>query len=66
MSSTTAPAGGSSRRTHVLRALPWLWLGLSAGWAIVIFATDQLAWPLALWIATTLGPLTARTKRQER
>lgn len=31
---------------------------MSALWAVVIFVTDQLAWPLALWIATTLGPLT--------
>jgi hypothetical protein len=46
------------RRDQLLSALPWLWLALSAVWAAVIFVTDQLAWPLALWIATTLGPLT--------
>ena len=51
------------RRTHLLSALPWLWLGLSAAWAVVIFVTDQLAWPLALWIATTVGPLTALKAR---
>ncbi len=50
-----------------LGALPWLWLGLSVVWAVVIFATDQLAWPLALWIATTIGPLTAlKARRQTR
>jgi hypothetical protein len=43
---------------RVLQALPWLWLAMSAVWAIVIIVTDQLAWPLALWIATTVGPLT--------
>jgi hypothetical protein len=31
---------------------------MSALWAVVIIVTDQLAWPLALWIATTVGPLT--------
>lgn len=40
------------------QALPALWLVMSIGWAVVIFVTDQLAWPLALWVATTLGPLT--------
>ncbi len=40
------------------RAVPWLWLALSALWAVVIIVTDLAAWPLALWIATTLGPLT--------
>ncbi len=54
---------GSARRAHVLNALPWLWLGLSAVWAVVIFATDQVAWPLALWIATTVGPLTTLKSR---
>jgi hypothetical protein len=40
------------------RAIPWLWLAMSLSWAVVIIVTDQLAWPLALWIATTVGPLT--------
>ena len=44
-------------------ALPRLWLGLSVAWAVVIFVTDQPAWPLALWIATTVGPLTALKAR---
>lgn len=43
--------------------IPWLWLGLSMAWAVVIFVTDQLAWPLALWIATTVGPLTLLRSR---
>ena len=55
--------GGGAGRALVLNALPWLWLGLSAVWAVVIFVTDQLAWPLALWIATTVGPLTALKAR---
>lgn len=56
-------AGDAVRRTRLRKAVPWLWLGLSATWAVVIFVTDQLAWPLALWIATTVGPLTALTTR---
>lgn len=56
------PAGGA-RDGRLRKALPWLWLGLSAAWAAVIFITDQVAWPLALWVATTLGPLTALNKR---
>ena len=63
MNATTATAGGSARRAHLVNALPWLWLALSAAWAAVIFTTDQLAWPLALWIATTVGPLTALRAR---
>ena len=56
-------AGDARRRTRLLNALPWLWLGLSAAWAVVIFVTDDPAWPLALWIATTVGPLTALKTR---
>lgn len=44
--------------SRTLQALPWLWLAMSLLWAVVIIVTDQPAWPLALWIATTLGPLT--------
>lgn len=50
-------------RSRLSRALPFLWLGLSIVWAVVIIVTDQLAWPLALWIATTVGPLTALQHR---
>ena len=40
------------------QAVPWLWLAVSLAWAVVIIVTDQVAWTLALWIATTVGPLT--------
>ena len=63
MNSRTSTAGGTARRAHLVNALPWLWLAMSAAWAVVIFTTDQLAWPLALWIATTVGPLTALKTR---
>ena len=63
MNSTRATDGRTARRAHLLNALPWLWLGMSAAWAVVIFVTDQPAWPLAVWIATTLGPLTALKTR---
>ncbi len=39
------------------KVVPWLWLAMSLAWAVVIVVTDELAWPLALWIATTVGPL---------
>lgn len=45
-------------RSDLRMAIPWLWLTMSALWAGVIIVTDQLAWPLALWIATTVRPLT--------
>lgn len=48
------------------KALPWLWLAMSLIWAVVIIVTGHVAWPLALWIATTLGPLTylSRSRNQ--
>jgi len=41
---------------------------LSVAWAVVVFVTDQPALWLALWIATTVGPVVFisshnRTKR---
>jgi hypothetical protein len=57
--SSASTAEDPAWRARLLNALPWLWLGLSAVWAVVIVVTDQLAWPLAVWIATTVGPLTA-------
>jgi hypothetical protein len=59
---TTVTPEQSDRATFH-RFLPFAWLALSAVWAAVIFITDQLAWPLALWIATTVGPLTALETR---
>ena len=57
---------GRSGLTLPARALPFLWLGLSFLWAVVIIVTDHVAWPLALWIATTVGPLTALQRRATR
>ena len=45
-------------RSRLRRAIPWLWFAMSLLWTVVIILTDQLAWPLPLWIATTVGPLT--------
>lgn len=53
-------------RPTLRRILPFAWLALSAVWAAVIVVTDQLAWPLALWIATTVGPLTALDRRHRQ
>ena len=52
-----------SSRRRTLRLIAFGWLLLSLFWAGVIIVTDALAWPLALWIATTLGPLTWLRKR---
>lgn len=52
-----------THRSTLRHALPLAWLALSAAWAGVIFVTDQVAWPLALWIATTVGPLAALDRR---
>ena len=46
------------RRTFLERSLPWMWLTLSAAWAASLFITEAPAWPVALWVATTIGPLT--------
>ena len=53
-----------SSRSGVRQGVPWAWLALSLGWAVVIIVTDRLAWPLALWIATTVGPLTYLSRSQ--
>ena len=31
-----------SRRAQTRRALPWMWLGLSGAWLLLIVVTDQL------------------------
>lgn len=55
-----------SNDRRLLAALPWLWLALSAAWAVAILVTDQVGWPLALWIATTVGPLSVLGTRLRR
>jgi len=55
----------TKRQKQLLAALPWLWVSLSAFWAGLILVTGQMAWPLALWIATTFGPLTMLRSRLE-
>jgi hypothetical protein len=41
-----------------VRVVPVLWIVLSLAWAVIIIVSDRPAWALALWVATTLGPLT--------
>ena len=60
METTVMPEPTARSTLH--RILPFAWLAFSAVWAVVIIVTDQPAWPLALWIATTVGPLTALDK----
>jgi hypothetical protein len=63
MNTIDHPAQPSGRRSTLRRVLPWAWLALSAVWAAVVVVTDSSAWPLALWIATTIGPLIALERR---
>jgi hypothetical protein len=35
------------------------WLAITFLWVIVIFTTDLLTWPIAIWIAATIGPIKA-------
>jgi hypothetical protein len=51
-------------RGRLRKVVPWLWLAMSLAWAVVIIVTDELAWPLALWVATTVGPLTCLTRSE--
>jgi hypothetical protein len=51
---------GAGTRSTVL---PLVWLATSAIWAAVVLATEYPAWPLAIWIAATIGPLTAIERR---
>lgn len=64
--SGSASLHAKSGRERIMSAIPWLWLALSAFWAVAIFVTDQPAWTLAIWIATTLGPLAALRSRLSR
>lgn len=68
MANTTHPPRTPEPRPRSTwrRALPAAWLALSAVWAAVIVVTDQVGWPLALWIATTVGPLTAAERHHRR
>ena len=34
MNSATSTVGGTERCARLVNALPWLWLGMSAAWAV--------------------------------
>ena len=55
-----------SNRERIMTAIPWLWLTFNATWLAVIFITDQPAWPLPIWIATTLGLWSRFCRTSER
>lgn len=61
----TSGPGVHRTRTR-LDVIALLWFAASAVWGVVVVVTDQLAWPLALWVAATLGPLTSLTTQQQR
>ncbi len=46
----------AARRSNVIATA---WLAITFLWVVVIFATDVLAWPIVIWIATTIGPIKA-------
>jgi hypothetical protein len=50
--------GPDAVRPSPLRLVPLLWIALSLAWAVIVVVTDRPAWALALWIGTTVGPLT--------
>ena len=56
----------AKRTSAAIDRIAIAWLVLSLAWAVVIFVTDAPAWPLALWIATTLGPLAVLRNRAAR
>ena len=42
-----------------------LWMVLNITWLAVLFVSDVPAWTLAIWIAATLGPITALAARKD-
>jgi hypothetical protein len=63
---TTAHSGDDPARPAALRALPWLWLALTAIWLAVVIVAELPAWTLAIWIATTVGSVTMLQARLKR
>ena len=45
-------------------ALPLAWIGSSVIWAAVMIDTAEIAWPLAVWMATTFAPLSVMSRRR--
>ena len=42
-----------------------LWMVLNITWLAVLFVSDVPAWTLAIWIAATVGPITALAARKD-
>ncbi len=61
----TAEYGRTSTRDKLMRSLPWLWLALTVVWAAAVFLTELPAWTPAIWIAVTIGPVTALRSRAQ-
>lgn len=55
-----------TRHPRWVSALAVTWLAVSALWLVVIVITDIPAWPLAIWIAATAGPLAVLANRRPR
>ena len=43
----------------------FLWMVLNITWLAVLFVTDLPAWTLAIWIAATVGLITALRARND-
>lgn len=59
--STTAPTFW--RRYGVIATV---WLAITFLWVVVIFVTDVPAWPITIWIAITIVPISALGKAQRK
>ena len=42
-----------------------LWMVLNITWLAGLFVSDGPAWTLAIWIAATVGPITALAARKD-
>jgi membrane protease YdiL (CAAX protease family) len=64
---TNTPAAGQSSPRRKLWPAAWIIVS-SLIWAAVMIDTGEIAWPLAVWMATTFAPLSvlgARRKAEE-
>ena len=59
----TEPIWESATFGLLRRWTPFLWFAVLVAWVALLFVTDQPAWPLAVWIAITIGPFTVLQAR---
>lgn len=54
----TEPIRETATIGSLRRWTPVVWLVVLVVWVALLVVTDQPAWPLAVWIALTIGPVT--------